>query len=807
MMNPNPWRTLPHDIYEKHMGHENVHQLQMLSLILREQLALVADMAKPTVAVLGITGGNGLANVIAGQYKAIIGIDINEEYLEICRKRYSHMQELELHQLDLMTEKSRVVNILTACDLIAANLIIKHIHLNNFMDIVSNLEKPIVSITIQFNPDGQSLSQSGYEAAFEDIQRHGMDCDELTIDAAMRGAGFIQTGRAEHELPNKKMLIRLDYKRKNIFMKGRKIYGSFIEIEPITKGWSEDKKYCVTATDGMKYLLRVTPISRYEVRKSLFAMLEQVAALGVPMCVPVEFGTCEDNADGVGGVYSIQSWIDGQDLEAVLPSLSETEQYVLGLKSGEIIRKMHSIPAPRHSADGVGAEEWESRFNRKTDMKIQKYHECGLRFDGDEYVLSYIEQNRHLLKNRPQCFQHGDYHVGNMMLENGEKPLTEALKIIDFDRYDFGDPWEEFNRIVWSAAVSPHFATGQLRGYFGGEPPLEFFKLLAFYIASNTLSSIYWAVPFGPSDLDTMMKQAQDVLTWFDNMRNPVPTWYLKEFYIQWIDGVPYKLKAPFDFSFLNKYGKVFKVFDNQGSGCICFGVEKAGKRYFLKFAGARTVKDYLQNPEDAITRLKYAVPKYKDLKHPLLINLIDAQAIGNGFIAVFDWFDGESCGYPQPEMCIRFMALPVEEKLRVYEGILEFHAHVAKCGYVAIDFNDHATLYNFDSGDFVICDIDFYAKQCYMNGYSGIWGAPFLMSPEESRSGAVVDEISNVYAMGATAFAFFCDGWDKRDRRIEDWKLSKKLYDVAKQAVSDNRDQRQQSIQQLIDEWRAAKG
>jgi len=285
----------------------------------------------------------------------------------------------------------------------------------------------------------------------------------------------------------------------------------FAEIEYIAKGWSEDKKYCVTTSAGVKYLLRITHISRYETRKSLFAMLEQVAALGIPMCTPVEFGTCKD------GVYSIQSWIYGEDLETVMPTFSETKQYILGLKSGEIVRRMHSIPAP------VTQEDWETHFNRKTDMKIQKYLECGSRFDGDEYVLAYIEQNRHLLKNRPQCFQHGDYHVGNMMLESGE------LKIIDFDRYDFGDPWEEFNRIVWSAAVSPHFATGQLRGYFGGEPPMEFFKLLAFYIASNTLSSIYWSIPFGQSDLNTMMKQAHDVLEWFDNMQNPVPSWYLVE--------------------------------------------------------------------------------------------------------------------------------------------------------------------------------------------------------------------------------------------------------------------------------------
>jgi serine/threonine-protein kinase len=108
-----------------------------------------------------------------------------------------------------------------------------------------------------------------------------------------------------------------------------------------------------------------------------------------------------------------------------------------------------------------------------------------------------------------------------MMIEN-----RQSLRIIDFDRYDFGDPWEEFNRIVWSAAASPVFATGQLQGYFGGDPPLLFFRLLAFYIASNTLSSIYWAVPFGTSDLDTMMQQSQDVLEWFDQMRNPVPIWY-----------------------------------------------------------------------------------------------------------------------------------------------------------------------------------------------------------------------------------------------------------------------------------------
>lgn len=272
---------------------------------------------------------------------------------------------------------------------------------------------------------------------------------------------------------------------------------------------------------------------------------------------------------------------------------------------------------------------------------------------------------------------------------------------------------------------------------------------------------------------------------------------------VQTIDGVSFNLKEAYDFSFLNKYGKVFKVFDKSSSGAICFGVEKYGKRYFLKFAGAKTINDSLQNIEDTIMRLKFSVLKYKELKHPLLINQIDAEEIGGGFITIFDWFNGESFGYPQHEMCKKFMALPVKEKQRIYEGILEFHAHVAECGYVAIDFNDQATLYNFDSGDFSICDIDFYAKQCYMNGFSGIWGDPSLMSPEESRSGAIVDEISNVFAMGATAFVFFAED-DKHSR--EKWTLGNDLYEVAKKAINEPRNQRQQTIHELIEEWKIAK-
>jgi serine/threonine-protein kinase len=111
--------------------------------------------------------------------------------------------------------------------------------------------------------------------------------------------------------------------------------------------------------------------------------------------------------------------------------------------------------------------------------------------------------------------------------------------------------------------------------------------------------------------------------------------------------------------------------------------------------------------------------------------------------------------------------------------------------------------LYNFTTGEVKICDIDFYAKQSYMNGHGKSIGDENLMSPEEYRIAGLLDEVTNVYTMGATAFMLLTE----YDRSPEAWKLSPKLYAVIKKAVSDKKDERQQSITQLITEWNHAKG
>jgi hypothetical protein len=165
---------------------------------------------------------------------------------------------------------------------------------------------------------------------------------------------------------------------------------------------------------------------------------------------------------------------------------------------------------------------------------------------------------------------------------------NEKLKVIDFERQNYGDPWKDFNRILWSGWKSLDFCIGQLHGYFGEDPEEYFFELLAYYIANYILELRHWAIDEycrnvitdaineeleaelysiikegstiviynaikegtttefynfikkeSKKELDDAVKKAQeviirinertkDVLSWFNNMNKPIPKWYIK---------------------------------------------------------------------------------------------------------------------------------------------------------------------------------------------------------------------------------------------------------------------------------------
>jgi aminoglycoside phosphotransferase (APT) family kinase protein len=132
------------------------------------------------------------------------------------------------------------------------------------------------------------------------------------------------------------------------------------------------------------------------------------------------------------------------------------------------------------------------------------------------------------LKNRPQTLQHGDFHLGNMVISqttNSEMGFKE-LGLIDFNRMSYGDPWEEFERCVFTVQKSVPFMNGQIHAYFKDDVPELFFQLMAFYTGYSCIASIPWAKPFGHDEVEKMRVLSNSVIKDFNNYQYYIPNWY-----------------------------------------------------------------------------------------------------------------------------------------------------------------------------------------------------------------------------------------------------------------------------------------
>lgn len=289
------------------------------------------------------------------------------------------------------------------------------------------------------------------------------------------------------------------------------LYNTFSGIRPIAKGMSGDKKYLINTAKGQRLLLRTADISQFDRKKDEFEIMGQVKDLGVPMPSPIDFGVCSAG----NSTYTLLTWIDGREIDLVLPELPACRQYEIGFEAGEILHKIHELPVK------ACHDDWFCRYFSVIDERLDAFLVRGVPFEGDKVVLGYLNENRCLLKNRPQCHHHGDYHMGNLILKADGHLSVIDWHTVDFENY--GDPWYELNRI---AVEYPAFASGQIDGYFRRNIPGSFWPLFAYYLSASAITSVVWTKRFLPENMAAILGLNLNILNWFDNMKTPIPTWY-----------------------------------------------------------------------------------------------------------------------------------------------------------------------------------------------------------------------------------------------------------------------------------------
>ncbi|HFI0292827.1 TPA: aminoglycoside phosphotransferase family protein [Streptococcus suis] len=282
--------------------------------------------------------------------------------------------------------------------------------------------------------------------------------------------------------------------------------------EPLTKGWSTDQKFKVRLDDGRFCLMRIAERTAYETKQAEFRLGQSLFGQDLPVAEPISFWTDDQS------VHTLYEWVEGQDMNEVASSLSDSVLYDLGCQSGQFLRTLHALPIDQSQ------RAWNSFYQAKIDNKLAAYHAASHSYPNGQAMIDFVQANRHLLEGRPIAYHHGDFHTGNFLLGRDGK-----LKILDFDRYDIGDPWEEFNRLIFTADLSPAFARGQVDTYFEGPVPEEFWKLMALYVTVNSLGALSWAERVDLEQIPLMKNQVAKISEWYADFTCLVPNWYSKK--------------------------------------------------------------------------------------------------------------------------------------------------------------------------------------------------------------------------------------------------------------------------------------
>ncbi|MCL2839571.1 MAG: phosphotransferase [Defluviitaleaceae bacterium] len=266
-------------------------------------------------------------------------------------------------------------------------------------------------------------------------------------------------------------------------------------------------KYYVETPDGKPFFLRVSTLSQYERRKREQDLMSLLLNNGIFVSQMVALGKLNSC------IYTLSDWIFGENIDTALLKTNPKFHYNLGIKSGQSLKKMHSLSLENKDLDSILL--WNI-----DDVK-KRYYENGLRSVENDIIFNYLDKHKNIIKNRPLSLVHGDYDIKNQMLT----PSNDII-IIDFDKTSFADALSDMGMIVYSALISKDYAIGQLHGYFNGNPSKEIWQYIAYYTMHYAAYHALRTVSQTKEVQKIYSQQNASVLSWFNNMKSLMPNWY-----------------------------------------------------------------------------------------------------------------------------------------------------------------------------------------------------------------------------------------------------------------------------------------
>ncbi|EMA6344901.1 aminoglycoside phosphotransferase family protein [Bacillus cytotoxicus] len=285
-----------------------------------------------------------------------------------------------------------------------------------------------------------------------------------------------------------------------------------VKCTVISKGFSLDQKYKIELENRERYFIKVCDRVARKRKQEEYGYMSRLELLEVPMPKLLHFV----NLDSCNQCVQVFEWMEGEDGKDILAKLTEKEQYIAGKRAGEVLKAIHTVKEKNVE------ESWETLRWNKYKKYVQALEEYETDFIDIKRVLTFVETHKHLLQDRPVVFLHDDFHPANLMFYH-----NEFRAVIDFARFDFGDPIHDFYKLsLFTVDTSVPFAVGQIHGYCEDEPPLHFWKLYALYAAMIFPADIVWTHRITPNLVEKMKIRLRRIVEEHNGFTSYIPNWY-----------------------------------------------------------------------------------------------------------------------------------------------------------------------------------------------------------------------------------------------------------------------------------------
>lgn len=283
-------------------------------------------------------------------------------------------------------------------------------------------------------------------------------------------------------------------------------FSKAILVEHILSGWSLEDKYHIRV-DGDDYLIRFQKIDYLERFETMYERMHQFDSDYAILSKALHVGTIDTFS------YIITSFIPGIPLASHLKTLTNEQQYQLGINTGYVLSELQSVDSIPFQTDTM---------IEKINLTLNRYRNHRLRITNDTNILDFISENLSVLKQHDFVLTHNDYHHGNLVWTP-----THHLGVIDFNRCKYEHPYQFIEKVqMFDAEIAPFYASGIIDGFFDFDIPNDFWNTAKVIIAFSSINSILWAESFGSNEVKTMQYHAMRSTADFNNYTSETPRWY-----------------------------------------------------------------------------------------------------------------------------------------------------------------------------------------------------------------------------------------------------------------------------------------